>query len=80
MWNTQKVWERASLKWVVVCAVFLTALAVGAQQQTTGTPGSPSATTTVPTTHAAASTPPAFQHTLQRAAAARGSRQGQAVL
>jgi len=39
MWNTQKVWERASLKLVVVCAVFLTALAAKAQQQTTGTPG-----------------------------------------
>ena len=58
MWNTQKVWERAYLKWVVVCAVFLTALAVRAQQQTTGTPGSPSATTTIDGKYLPAPPPP----------------------
>src|SRR5437870_1895807 len=47
MSNTQKVWERGLLKLVVALAIFLLPAVTAQAQQTTGVPGSPSATTTI---------------------------------
>jgi Sulfatase len=47
MWNTQKVWERGLLQLFVLFAIFLLTAMAAKAQQTTGVPGSPSATTTI---------------------------------